>query len=79
MRQVNVAGAFSDAASAAQMLAMKARAARCTDTDDVRRLVELTGIGSVEGIQGLVVDAFGSPTLEDRQGRWIHAVLAATG
>lgn len=66
-----------DAASAAQMLAMKARAARRTDTDDVRRLARLTATGSVDQVEGLIADAFGSRTLDDRQRRWLRAVLAS--
>ncbi|WP_419853288.1 DUF6036 family nucleotidyltransferase [Candidatus Poriferisodalis sp.] len=68
-----------DAASAAQMLAMKARAARRADTGDVRRLARLTGAGSVEQVERLVADAFGSSTLDDRQRQWLNAVLAARG
>lgn len=66
-----------DAATATQMLAMKARAARRTDTDDVRRLAKLTGIGSVEQVESLIADAFGASTLDNRQRQWLRCVLTS--
>lgn len=63
------------AASAAQMLALKARAARRTDVQDVRRLVGITGIGTVEGVEQLTAAAFGAKSLDDRQRHWLRAVI----
>ena len=65
------------AASAAQMLAMKARAARRTDVQDVRRLAHITGIDTVEGVEELVAAAFPTRSLDDRQRRWLRATLRA--
>ena len=63
------------AATANQMLAMKARAARRTDIGDVRRLVAATGIGTVEGVEQLVAAAFGAKTLDHRRRLWLSEVL----
>ncbi len=66
------------AADTAQMLAMKARAARRTDTQDVRRLVTITGINTLERIEHLVTDTFPTRSLPDRQRRWLQALLRDT-
>lgn len=65
------------AASAAQMLAMKARAARRTDVGDLRRLAQITGVDTVEGVEDLIADAFPSKSLDDRRRQWLRASLGA--
>lgn len=70
-------GLVVTAASAQHMLAMKARAARRTDISDVRRLVELTGIRTVEEIDGLVQSVFPEDCLGPRQSDWLREVINA--
>ena len=63
------------AATPEHMLAMKARAARRADISDTTRLMEVTGIVSVENIAALVRKVFPDETLERRQLEWLEAVI----
>ncbi|WP_419932248.1 hypothetical protein [Candidatus Poriferisodalis sp.] len=63
------------AASAAHMQAMKTRSARRTDVQDIRRLAQITGVATVEGIEDLIAVAFPSNSLGDRQRQWLRAAL----
>jgi len=63
------------AASAPQMLAMKARAARVTDVSDIRILMDATGIRTVDALVG---EFFPGETLHERQRSWLADVIADT-
>ena len=63
------------AATARHMLAMKARAARRADAEDVRRLAAATGIADVDGVSDVVNAVFPGEELGDRQRLWLSEVL----
>ena len=63
------------AASAEHMLAMKVRAARSSDVDDTRRLLDETGLSEPEEVVTLVESVFPGESLGPRQRRWLEDVL----
>ncbi len=53
--------------SARHLLAMKARAARARDVDDIRLLADQLGIGDAAGVVAVAEDVFGEPLSGDRR------------
>ena len=62
-------------ASPLHMLAMKVRAARSTDVDDVRRLLHTTGLSTVEEVELVVESVFPGEPLGGRRRRWLEDLL----
>jgi Nucleotidyltransferase of unknown function (DUF6036) len=63
------------AASPEHLLAMKLRAARASDAADVRLLLGVLGIESVDGASGVLEDVFPDTTLSDRARLLVEDIL----
>ena len=65
-------------ASPRHMLAMKARAARASDVDDVANLLARCGFPTVAEVEQLVAALFPGERLGERQRLWLEDVIAAS-
>lgn len=63
-------------ASPLHMLAMKVRAARSSDIHDVWRLLNSTGLSTVEEVESVVESVFPDEALGKRQRRWLEDLVA---
>ncbi len=67
------------AASPERLLAMKARAARTTDTEDIRVLCGLVGVSTVDEVAGVVEEFFPSEPLGERSRKVLEDLLRPPG
>ena len=65
------------AASPRHMLAMKARAARASDVDDVVNLLARCGFPTAADVEELVAELFPGEPLGERQRLWVEDVIAS--